>query len=211
VKSAVKQSAPVVYVVDDDAAVCESLDSLIRSVGLRVETFSSAREFRRNELPEAPACLVLDVRMPGQSGLDLQRELAGEERTIPIVFITGHGDISMSVRAMKAGAFEFLTKPFQDQDLVDAIHQAIERDRATLRLRADLAELRRRYHSLSPREREVMGLVVQGRLNKQIAAELGTAQITVKIQRANVMKKMRTASVADLVRIAEKLEIEQPS
>ena len=210
-KSPVKQSPPVVYVVDDDAAVRESLDSLIRSVGLRVETFSSAREFSRHELPDVPACLVLDVRMPGQSGLDLQHELAAEGRNIPIVFITGHGDISMSVRAMKAGAIEFLTKPFRDQDLVDAIRQAIERDRATLRLRAELAELRTRYHSLSPREREVMGLVVKGRLNKQIAAELGTAQITVKIQRGNVMKKMRTASVADLVRMAEKLGIEPTS
>jgi len=211
VKSSVKQNSPVVFVVDDDTAVRESLDSLIRSVGLRVETFSSAHEFLRHELPDVPVCLVLDVRMPGHSGLDLQRELAAGDRTIPIVFITGHGDVSMSVRAMKAGAVEFLTKPFRDQDLVDAIRQAIERDRATLRLRAELAELRTRYDSLSPREREVMGLVVQGRLNKQIAAELGTAQITVKIQRGNVMKKMRTVSVADLVRMAEKLGIEPTS
>jgi FixJ family two-component response regulator len=201
----------VVFVVDDDAAVRESLDSLIRSVGLRVETFSSAHEFLRYELPDVPACLVLDVRMPGQSGLDLQHELADQDRTIPIIFITGHGDISMSVRAMKAGAAEFLTKPFRDQDLVDAIRQAVERDRAALRLRAELTELRTRYDSLSPREREVMGLVVKGRLNKQIAGELGTAQITVKIQRGNVMKKMRTVSVADLVRMAEKLGIEPTS
>jgi len=211
VKFPVEQTPPVVLVVDDDTAVRESLDSLIRSLGLRVETFSSAQEFLRHELPDVPACLVLDVRMPGQSGLDLQRELAAEDRTIPIVFITGHGDVSMSVRAMKAGAVEFLTKPFRNQDLVDAIRQAIERDRATLRLRAELAELRTRYDSLSPREREVMGLVVKGRLNKQIAAELGTAQITVKIQRGNVMKKMRTVSVADLVRMAEKLGIEPTS
>ena len=210
-KFPVKQSSPVVFVVDDDTAVRESLDSLIRSVGLRVETFSSAHEFLRHELPDVPACLVLDVCMPGKSGLDLQRELAAGDRTIPIVFITGHGDVSTSVRAMKAGAVEFLTKPFRDQDLVDAIRQAIESDRATLRLRAELAELRTRYDSLSPREREVMGLVVKGRLNKQIAAELGTAQITVKIQRGNVMKKMRTASVADLVRIADKLRIEPTS
>ena len=210
-KSPAKQSPAVVFVVDDDAAVRESLDSLIRSVGLRVETFASAHEFLRHKLPAAPACLVLDVRMPGQSGLELQRQLAGEDRNIPIIFITGHGDIPMSVRAMKAGAVEFLTKPFRDEDLVDAIGQAIERDRATLSLRAELAELRTRYHSLSPREREVMGLVVKGRLNKQIAAELGTAQITVKIQRGNVMKKMRTVSVADLVRMAEKLGIEPTS
>jgi FixJ family two-component response regulator len=211
VKSPLKQSPPVVFVVDDDSAVRESIDSLIRSVGLRVESFSSANEFLSYKRSDAPACLVLDVRMPGQSGLDLQRELAAENRTIPIVFITGHGDIPMSVRAMKAGAVEFLTKPFRDQDLVDAIHQAIERDRATLRLQSELAELHRRYHLLSPREREVMGLVVNGLLNKQIAAELGTAQITVKIQRGNVMKKMQTTSVADLVRMAEKLGIEAVS
>ncbi len=210
-KSPVKQGPPVVFVVDDDTAVRESLDSLIRSVGLRVETFSSAQEFLRHKLPNAPACLVLDIRMPGRSGLDLQHELAAEERTTPIIFITGHGDIPMSVRAMKAGAVEFLTKPFRDRDLLEAIHQAIERDRITLRRRAELAELRARYDSLSPREREVMGLVVQGRLNKQIAAELGTAQITIKIQRGNVMKKMRTVSVADLVRMAEKLRIEPTS
>lgn len=161
-KSTAKQSAPVVFVVDDDAAVRESLDSLIRSVGLRVESFPSAREFLLQKAPEAPACLVLDVRLPGLSGLDVQRELLGKESSIPIIFITGHGDIPMSVRAMKAGAVEFLTKPFRDQDLLDAIHQAIERDRISLQRRAELAELQARYDQVTPREREVMTMVVGG-------------------------------------------------
>ena len=210
-KSQVPQCAPLVLVVDDDAAVRESLDSLIRSVGLRVETFSSAREFLRHKLPDQPACLVLDVRLPGLSGLDLQRELLGAERAIPIIFITGHGDIPMSVRAMKAGAVEFLIKPFRDQDLLDAIHQAIERDRDALQRRAELAELHTRYELVSPREREVLRLVVGGMLNKQIGDRLGTTEITVKIQRASVMKKMKAASVADLVRLAERLGIEPAS
>jgi FixJ family two-component response regulator len=153
-------------------------------------------------------CLVLDIRMPGQSGLDLQRELLAKERVIPIIFITGHGDIPMSVRAMKAGAVEFLTKPFRDQDLLDAIYQGIERDRTALKRQAEVAKLRARYESLTPREREVMKLVVAGMLNKQIAAQLGTAQATVKIQRASVMKKMKAASVVQLARLAEKLGIE---
>ena len=209
-KSLVRQDSPVVFVVDDDAAVRESLDSLIRSVGLRVESFSSAQEFLRHEAPETPACLVLDVRLPGLSGLDLQRELLGAERAIPIIFITGHGDIPMSVRAMKAGAVEFLTKPFREQQLLRAIEQAIERDREGLAQRREMAELFARYGSLTPREQEVMASVVKGLLNKQIAAELGTAEITVKIQRSRVMKKMKANSLPGLVRMAGKLGIAPP-
>ena len=205
---ALPETTPIVFVVDDEARVRDSLDCLLRSVGLRVETFPSARDFLRRPLPDAPACLVLDIRMPGQSGLDLQQELLGTERVIPIIFITGHGDIPMSVRAMKAGAVEFLTKPFRDQDLLDAIHQAIERDRTALQRQAELAKVQARYESLTPREREVMRLVVGGMLNKQIAAELGTAQATVKIQRASVMRKMKAASVVQLARLAGKLGIE---
>jgi FixJ family two-component response regulator len=194
----------VVFVVDDDASLRESLKNLIRSVGLRVEAFPSAQEFLRSKRPNVPGCLVLDVRLPGLSGLDLQKRVAEADIEIPIIFMTGHGDIPMTVQAMKAGAVEFLTKPFRDQELLDAIQQALEINRKAREQRAEIEGLRRRFDSLTPREEEVMALMVAGLLNKQIAAELGASETTVKIHRHRVMEKMGAGSLAELVRMAER-------
>jgi FixJ family two-component response regulator len=203
----VKDADAVVFVVDDDSSIREAIKSLISLVGLRVETFGTAHEFLRSERPDLPACVVLDVELPGLSGLDLQRELAAHGIKLPIIFITGYGDIPMSVRAMKAGATEFLTKPFRDQDLLDAIQQALERDRAARRHWKEIAELRKRFDALTSREREVMSLVVAGWLNKQIGFELQISEITVKIHRGRVMNKMGAQSLAELVRMTERLEL----
>lgn len=199
------QQDPIVFVVDDDMSIRDALRSLIRSVGLQVELFGSTHEFLQRKKPDAPSCLVLDIRLPVRSGLDFQHELAQTGDPIPIIFITGHGDIPMSVRAMKAGAVEFLTKPFRDQELLDAIQLALKRDRERREREAGLAALRTRLESLTPREREVLPLVVSGLPNRKVAAELGTSEITVKVHRASIMRKMRAESFADLVRFADRL------
>jgi FixJ family two-component response regulator len=205
-----EEQPSTVIVIDDDAGIRESLDSLLRSVGFQAKLFSAVGEFLGSGRPEGPTCLVLDVRLPGQSGLELQRELATANCQLPIIFITGHGDIPMSVGAMKAGAVEFLTKPFRDQALLDAIHHAIQRDSADRKRRNEIAEHRARYNLLTAREREVLALVVTGLLNKQIAAKLGTTEFTVKVQRRRVMQKMEVGSLPELVRMAEKLNISLP-
>src|ERR1700730_6266429 len=201
------EAEPIVFVVDDDPSVCRAIRRLIGSVGLQVELFGSAQEFLRSKRADGPGCLVLDIRLPGISGLDFQRQLAEANIHVPIIFITAHGDIPMTVRAMKAGAVEFLTKPFRDQDLLDAIHVALERDRTRRQQAAEIATLRKRLESLTPREREVLPLVVSGFLNKQIAGEIGTSENTVKVHRSQLMRKMGADSLAELVRLAERIGI----
>jgi FixJ family two-component response regulator len=201
------QEAATVFVVDDDLSVREGVTNLLRSVGLKVETFSSADEFLASKPASGPSCLILDIRLPGLSGLDLQRQLAQSDREIPIVFITGHGDIPMSVRAIKSGAIEFLTKPFRDQDLLDAVRQAIERSREARRRETETADLRERYRSLTTREQQVLKFVVRGLINKQVAAEIGISEPTVKLHRGRLMEKMQATSLADLIVLAQKLGV----
>jgi FixJ family two-component response regulator len=202
---------PAVFVVDDDASVREALDGLFRSIGLQAKTFGSAAEFLQNKLPDAPSCLVLDVRLPGLSGLDFQTELAAAGLHIPIIFMTGHGDIPMTVKAMKAGAVEFLPKPFRDQDMLDAVQQALERDRERRERNSGLAKLKSSFDTLTPREQEVMGLVTAGLMNKQVAGEIGVSEITAKVHRGNIMRKMGAKSLAELVRMADALGVRRPN
>jgi FixJ family two-component response regulator len=209
-KAGAAHATPVVYVIDDDDSVRTALSSLIRSVGLQVDTFASASAFMAAKRPDAPSCLILDVRLPGVSGLDFQTELAKANTLIPIIFITGHGDIPMSVKAMKAGAVEFLTKPFRDQDLLDAIQVALERSRSNQETEKATSELKARFETLTPREQEVMAKVTGGLLNKQVAAEIGVSEITVKVHRGNVTRKMGAKSFAELVRMADALGIRRP-
>jgi FixJ family two-component response regulator len=201
---------PTVYVIDDDVSVRDAIKGVLKSVGLRAETFESTQDFLKRNPADGPSCLILDVRLPGLSGLDFQHALGQANINIPIVFVTGYGDIPMTVRAMKAGAIEFLTKPFRDQDLLDAIARALDADRAARRKDAEISELRGRYQTLTARECQVMNLVVAGKLNREIAAELGTSEITVKVQRGHVMRKLQAESVIDLVRTAEKLDLRAP-
>jgi FixJ family two-component response regulator len=201
---------PAIVVIDDDASMRKALDNLLKSVGFKVELFASPQEFLQSERPNRPGCIVLDVRFPGRSGLDMQRELAEAKTQLPIIFITGYGDIPMSVRAMKAGAVEFLTKPFRDQDLLDAVGTALEKDRARRVGEMRLAELSARFETLTARERQVMALVVAGRLNKQIAGELGVSEMTVKMHRRQVMRKMQAGGIAQLVRLADQLGLAAP-